>query len=116
VVKAALQLLHRMVHQGIFQPPLRPQVYLNTLRKAEEELELLQPKRQEDEEEGEGGEEAGEDGAQWKPIQVRQGSSACSYACSTTDVMSNSTADAGLISMALVHRLLCCACKNGKSA
>lgn len=71
MVKAALQLLHRMVHQGIFQPPLRPQVYLNTLRKAEAELEALLPKRQEEDEEAEG-EAAGEDGAQWQPIQVRR--------------------------------------------
>ncbi|WIA21063.1 hypothetical protein OEZ85_005385 [Tetradesmus obliquus] len=71
VVKAALQLLHRMVHQGIFQPPLRPQVYLNTLRKAEAELEALLPKRQEEDEEAEG-EAAGEDGAQWQPIQIKE--------------------------------------------
>lgn len=77
MVKAALQLLHRMLQQGIFQPPLRPQVYLNSLRQQEEELAALQPNRssnEDDEEDGEeaaeGEEAAGEDAADWKPIQV----------------------------------------------
>jgi hypothetical protein len=68
-----------MLQQGIFQPPLKPQIYLNTLRKAEEELAALQPKRQGGDDDDEGGEEAaageggaeGEDAADWKPIQVR---------------------------------------------
>jgi hypothetical protein len=68
-----------MLQQGIFQPPLRPQIYLNTLRKTEEDLAALQPKRQGDDDDDDGeaaeaaeGEEgAGEDAAEWKPIQVR---------------------------------------------
>jgi hypothetical protein len=47
-------------------------VYLNTLRKAEEQLAVLQPEGQgdEDDDEEEEGAEEGDNAAQWQPIQV----------------------------------------------
>eukprot|EP00775_Hariotina_reticulata_P007726 gene7726-7925_t len=50
VVKAAVQLLYKMVQQSIFQPPLKLQVYLNTLQQAEAELLKLQPAHEAEEE------------------------------------------------------------------
>jgi hypothetical protein len=43
VVRAALALLRVMIGAGIFQPPLRPDIYLNTLRAAESRLAALGP-------------------------------------------------------------------------
>eukprot|EP00879_Flechtneria_rotunda_P033161 GHRR01036702.1.p1 GENE.GHRR01036702.1~~GHRR01036702.1.p1 ORF type:complete len:403 (+),score=159.96 GHRR01036702.1:110-1318(+) len=48
VVRAALQLINIMMTQGIFQPPLKAQVYVNTLQKKEAELAELQSTAQAD--------------------------------------------------------------------
>lgn len=81
-----------MVAQGIFQPPLKTNIYINTLHQAEAELAKLQPAGAADEEDDEGGQGADEedgaggqegdaDGAQWGDggIQVRQSSIALVY-------------------------------------
>lgn len=72
-----------MVAQGLFQPPLKTHIYLNTLHQAEAELAKLRPVRTADDEQqqeaGDGdstaedyaAEEASADGARWEEGDIK---------------------------------------------
>lgn len=62
-----------MVSEGIFQPPLKPHVYINTLRRAEAELAQMLPQQGAEEDEQADG------GARWEEGAIQVGAAILAF-------------------------------------